>query len=50
MPSSNIPKKSNTKQTSTSKISNATVNKDSNDKGKLMEQDVGKEKTPEEAV
>ena len=44
---SNIPKKNNTEPTSTSKILNTTVNKESNDKGKSLEQDVGKDKTKE---
>ena len=34
VPISNVPKKNNIEQASTGKISNAAVNKDSNDKGK----------------
>ena len=54
VPISNIPKKSNAEQASTSKISNATVNRNLNDKGKSMEQNVDngkrKEKISEEVV
>ena len=47
VPISNIPKKNNTEHTSTSKVSNAAANRDSYDKGKSMEQDVGKDKAKE---
>ena len=40
---SNIPKKNNTEQASTSNIPNATSNKDTNDKGKSLEQVVRKD-------
>ena len=47
VPISNIPKKSNVEQASTNKLSNAAVNRNPNDKGKSMEQDVGKDKAKE---
>ena len=54
VPISNIPKKSNVVQASTNKFSNAAVNRNLNDKGKSMEQNVdngkNKEKNYEEAV
>ena len=54
VPKSNIPKKGNAEQASTSKISNATINGNLSDKGKSMEQNVdngkSKEKNSEEVV
>lgn len=47
VPISSVPMKNNTEQASSSKFPNEIVNKDSNDKGKSLEQDVGKDKTKE---
>ena len=47
VPISNISKKKNTEHISTRKVYNAAVNRDSNDKGKSIEQNVGKDKAKE---